>query len=78
MQNVNTPLMRRLASMKLTLMEIILDILVLTNIEKKKKEARTGQIEQIIEDFVRFTPEAASMEQVCCSQYYLLCHEKLN
>ncbi|XP_061491602.1 cilia- and flagella-associated protein 46 isoform X1 [Rhineura floridana] len=62
-RNINTPFMRRLASMKLTLTEIILDIFVLINIEKKKKEAKADQIEHIIEEFVRFTPDAASVEQ---------------
>ncbi|KAH0623635.1 hypothetical protein JD844_006596 [Phrynosoma platyrhinos] len=62
-RNINTPLMRKLANMKLILIEIILDIFVLINIEKKKKEARAEQIEQIIEDFVRFTPDPASVEQ---------------
>uniref|UniRef100_A0ABM5G1E7 Cilia- and flagella-associated protein 46 isoform X2 n=1 Tax=Pogona vitticeps TaxID=103695 RepID=A0ABM5G1E7_9SAUR len=62
-RNISMPLMRRLAVMKLSLIEIILDIFMLTNIERKKKEARAEQIEQIIEDFVRFTPDAASIEQ---------------
>ncbi|XP_060097359.1 cilia- and flagella-associated protein 46 [Heteronotia binoei] len=62
-RNINTPLMRSIATMKLSLLEIMLDILVLMNIEKKKKEAREGQIEQIIEDFVRFTPEPGTVEQ---------------
>ncbi|XP_054839221.1 cilia- and flagella-associated protein 46 [Eublepharis macularius] len=61
-RNVNIPLMRRLANMKLSLVEILLDIFVLINTEKKKKEAGAGQIEQIIEDFVRFTPDAATVE----------------
>ncbi|KAF7247551.1 Cilia- and flagella-associated protein 46 [Varanus komodoensis] len=63
-RNINLPLMRILASMKLTLIEIILDIFVLTNTEKKKREAGAEQIEQIIEEFVRFTPDASSVEQV--------------
>ncbi|XP_034994598.2 cilia- and flagella-associated protein 46 isoform X1 [Zootoca vivipara] len=62
-KNINTPLMRKLASMKVTFIEIILDIFVLINIEKKRKEAKADQIEQIIEDFVRFTPDVASVEQ---------------
>ncbi|XP_063162642.1 cilia- and flagella-associated protein 46 [Candoia aspera] len=62
-RNINTPLMRRLANMKVNFIEIILDIFVLINIEKKKKEARSDQIEQIIEDFVRFTPDPSSVEQ---------------
>ncbi|XP_044276023.1 cilia- and flagella-associated protein 46 [Varanus komodoensis] len=62
-RNINLPLMRILASMKLTLIEIILDIFVLTNTEKKKREAGAEQIEQIIEEFVRFTPDASSVEQ---------------
>lgn len=57
--------MRRLANMKVNFIEIILDIFVLINIEKKNKEARADQIEQIIEDFVRFTPDTSSVEQVC-------------
>lgn len=64
-RNINTPLMRKLASMKFTLIEIILDIFVLVNAEKKRKEAGANNIEQIIEEFVRFTPDAASVEQVC-------------
>ncbi|XP_039193388.1 cilia- and flagella-associated protein 46 isoform X2 [Crotalus tigris] len=62
-RNINTPLMRRLANMKVNFVEIILDIFVLINIEKKNKEARADQIEQIIEDFVRFTPDTSSVEQ---------------
>lgn len=69
-RNINTPLMRRIANMKLSLVEILLDILVLMNIEKKKKEAAEGQIEQIIEDFVRFTPEDGTVEQVIASVVY--------
>lgn len=57
--------MRRLANMKVNFVEIILDIFVLINIEKKNQEARADQIEQIIENFVRFTPDSASGEQVC-------------
>ncbi|XP_034292423.1 cilia- and flagella-associated protein 46 isoform X1 [Pantherophis guttatus] len=62
-RNINTPLMRRLANMKVNFVEIILDIFVLINIEKKNQEARADQIEQIIENFVRFTPDSASGEQ---------------
>ncbi|XP_070608537.1 cilia- and flagella-associated protein 46 isoform X2 [Erythrolamprus reginae] len=62
-RNINTPLMRRLANLKVNFVEIILDIFVLINIEKKNKEARADQIEQIIEDFVRFTPDSDSGEQ---------------
>ncbi|XP_066477527.1 cilia- and flagella-associated protein 46 [Tiliqua scincoides] len=62
-RNINIPLMRKLASMKLTLIEIILDIFILVNAEKKAKEAGADNIEQIIEAFVRFTPDAASVEQ---------------
>nr|XP_056706458.1 cilia- and flagella-associated protein 46 [Euleptes europaea] len=62
-RNINTPLMRRLANMKLSFVEIILDILVLMNIEEKKKEARADQIEKVIEDYVRFTPETGTVEQ---------------
>ncbi|XP_013916051.1 PREDICTED: cilia- and flagella-associated protein 46 [Thamnophis sirtalis] len=62
-RNINTPLMRRLANMKVNFIEIILDIFVLINIEKKNREARADQIEHIIENFVRFTPDTASEEQ---------------
>ncbi|XP_048363031.1 LOW QUALITY PROTEIN: cilia- and flagella-associated protein 46 [Sphaerodactylus townsendi] len=62
-RNINTPLMRRLSNMKLSLGEILLDILVLMNSEKKKKEAGAEQIERIIEDFVRFTPDVGTVER---------------
>ncbi|XP_077206307.1 cilia- and flagella-associated protein 46 isoform X2 [Paroedura picta] len=73
-RNMNTPLMRRLANMKLNFVEIMLDILVLMNIEKKKKEAGEGQIEQIIEDFVRFTPDAGTVEQAWLTLGHTISH----
>ncbi|XP_053164122.1 cilia- and flagella-associated protein 46 isoform X2 [Hemicordylus capensis] len=73
-RNVNTPLMRKLASMKFSLVEIILDIFVLINIERKKKEAGAQQIEQIIEEFVRFTPDAASVEQAWITLSHTIGH----
>ncbi|XP_075791336.1 cilia- and flagella-associated protein 46 isoform X2 [Pelodiscus sinensis] len=62
-RNTSIPLMRRLANMKLSLVEINLEILDLVNAEKKKKELRKGSLNQIVEDFVRLTPDSASVEQ---------------
>nr|XP_016847701.1 PREDICTED: cilia- and flagella-associated protein 46 [Anolis carolinensis] len=73
-RNISTPLIRKLAEMKLNLIEIIVDIFVVINIEKKIKESRAEQIEQIIEDFVRFTPDAASVEQAWITLGYTIGH----
>ncbi|ETE71958.1 putative protein C10orf92, partial [Ophiophagus hannah] len=73
-RNINTPLMRRLANMKVNFVEIILDIVVVINVEKKIKEARAHQVEQIIEDFVRFTPDSASREQAWITLGQTVCH----
>ncbi|KAG8135457.1 hypothetical protein E2320_008476, partial [Naja naja] len=73
-RNINTPLMRRLANMKVNFVEIILDIVVVINVEKKNKEARAHQIEQVIEDYVRFTPDSASREQAWITLGQTACH----
>ncbi|XP_074855679.1 cilia- and flagella-associated protein 46 [Carettochelys insculpta] len=62
-RNISIPLMRRLANMKLNFVEINLDILHLVNAEKKLKELRRGSLSQIVEEFVRLTPDSASVEQ---------------
>nr|XP_042712700.1 cilia- and flagella-associated protein 46 isoform X3 [Chrysemys picta bellii] len=62
-KNISIPLMRRLANMKLSFVEINLDILHLVNVEKKLKELREGSLNQVVEEFVRLTPDSASVEQ---------------
>ncbi|XP_067389534.1 cilia- and flagella-associated protein 46-like [Emydura macquarii macquarii] len=62
-RNISIPLMRRLANMKLSFVEINLDILRLVNAEKKVKELREGSLNQVVEEFVRLTPDSASVEQ---------------
>ncbi|XP_073210056.1 cilia- and flagella-associated protein 46 isoform X3 [Lepidochelys kempii] len=62
-RNISMPLMRRLANLKLSFVEINLDILHLVNAEKKRKELREGSLNQVVEEFVRLTPDSASVEQ---------------
>ncbi|KAG6935922.1 cilia and flagella associated protein 46 [Chelydra serpentina] len=62
-RNISMPLMRHLANLKLNFVEINLDILHVVNAEKRLKELRDGSLNQVVEEFVRLTPDSASVEQ---------------
>ncbi|XP_051883705.1 cilia- and flagella-associated protein 46 [Pristis pectinata] len=66
MTGVSLPLMRKLASLKLIFVQLVLDMLELVT-TKDKKEAETaknkGLLQLIVEEFVSSTPEYTSIEK---------------
>nr|XP_033798267.1 cilia- and flagella-associated protein 46 isoform X7 [Geotrypetes seraphini] len=65
-KNISLPAMRILANMKLSLVELSLEMLDLVCVEKSKKDLedeRKGSLCKLVEDFVRSTPDDTSLEQ---------------
>ncbi|XP_041116568.1 cilia- and flagella-associated protein 46 [Polyodon spathula] len=66
MRNLSLPLLRKLANLKFSLVDLTLDMLHLVCIEEKKQalaEERKGSVQKIVEEFVRCTPNYSSVQQ---------------
>ncbi|XP_030058854.1 cilia- and flagella-associated protein 46 [Microcaecilia unicolor] len=66
LKNISLPVMRTLANMKLSLVELSLEMLELVCMEKHRKELeddRKGSLCKLVEEFVRSTPDDTSTEQ---------------
>ncbi|XP_008581370.1 PREDICTED: tetratricopeptide repeat protein 40, partial [Galeopterus variegatus] len=55
LQNVNTPLMRKLARLKLSLAEVSLDVLQVTWEEALQRELEQGSVERLLADYLHST-----------------------
>ncbi|XP_067908773.1 cilia- and flagella-associated protein 46 [Heterodontus francisci] len=66
MTNLGLPLMRKLASLKLIFVQLVLDMLdLVTAKDKKEAEAakRKGLLQLIVEEFISFTPDYTLVEK---------------
>lgn len=61
LQNINSPLMRRLARLKLTLAETCLDMLQLVCKEALELQMEQGSFEKLLTDFLQSTTDYSSI-----------------
>ncbi|XP_069095869.1 cilia- and flagella-associated protein 46 isoform X1 [Pleurodeles waltl] len=79
-RGISLPVMRRLASMKLSLAELTLEMFDLVCIENQKKillEKQKGSMHKMIEEYVRATPDYTSTELEWINTSRVLCHTAL-
>ncbi|KAK1166636.1 cilia- and flagella-associated protein 46 [Acipenser oxyrinchus oxyrinchus] len=66
MRNLSLPLLRKLANLKFSLVDLTLDMLHLVCTEEKQQalaEERKGSVQKIVEEFVQCTPNYSSVQQ---------------
>ncbi|XP_047615394.1 cilia- and flagella-associated protein 46 isoform X9 [Phacochoerus africanus] len=61
LQNVNSPLMRRLARLKCSLVEVCLDLLRLTWEEAQERELQQGSVDRLLADYLRSPSDYTSV-----------------
>ncbi|MGH0130898.1 UNVERIFIED_CONTAM: hypothetical protein FKN15_044196 [Acipenser sinensis] len=83
MRNLTLPLLRKLANLKFSLVDLTLDMLHLVCAEEKQQalaEERKGSAQTIVEAFVRCTPNCSSVQQdarIVAQQYLAQASEVL-
>ncbi|RXM35439.1 Cilia- and flagella-associated protein 46 [Acipenser ruthenus] len=66
MRNLTLPLLRKLANLKFSFVDLTLDMLHLVCTEEKQQalaEERKGSVQKIVEEYVRCTPNYSSVQQ---------------
>ncbi|XP_078499587.1 cilia- and flagella-associated protein 46 [Lissotriton helveticus] len=79
-RGISLPVMRRLASMKVSLSELTLEMFNLDCIENQKKillEKQKGSMHKMIEEFLGATPDYTSTEMEWINTSRVLCHTAL-
>lgn len=61
LQNVNTPLMRKLARLKLSLVEMSLDMLQLSWEDALEKQLEQGSMDKLLADYLQSTSDYTSI-----------------
>uniref|UniRef100_A0A8D0Q223 Cilia and flagella associated protein 46 n=1 Tax=Sus scrofa TaxID=9823 RepID=A0A8D0Q223_PIG len=61
LQNINSPLMRRLARLKCSLVEVCLDLLRLTWEEAQERELQQGSVDRLLADYLRSPSDYTSV-----------------
>lgn len=75
MQNVNTPLMRKLARLKLSLVEMALDMLQFIWEEARGQQSGQGSLEKLLADYLQNTSDCTSVGLVIAGVADSLCGE---
>ncbi|XP_065377728.1 cilia- and flagella-associated protein 46 isoform X1 [Macaca fascicularis] len=77
LQNVNTPLMRKLARLKLSLVEMALDMLQFIWEEARGQQSRQGSLEKLLADYLQNTSDCTSVGLQWFTLKRTLAHEAL-